>query len=410
METKAFQANIWKYYLWRTLVGFRLVAPIRVLFFLTFISYAEIGIVELVASIVILVLEVPSGIFADLVGRKVSMVIATALSAAAFLLVGLGSGLGLFALGWALSGAADAFQSGADEALLYDSLARLDREDEYLKIISRLNGVNAATVVIGSLFGAYLFEINIRLPWLIFAGLIGASAVVIATMREPQGAQATYTMTNQLDHLKEAVRFAGSHRTVRWLIGFALLLSIPGFAFGTLISQPYLVSRGYEVTTLGLIFAVIHGISGGISALSDQIERKLGERTSFLLISGLYVAIFVLAGFIRAQWPVLALVVLLYVVRNYKNVLINSYIHGHIPSARRATVISLQSFLNNSLVMLLIVLIGYLIDRFGLDAVLVGLGVTVGLGALPLLATRYLWGTPGTERVEADTSEETPVS
>ncbi|MGC9356250.1 MAG: MFS transporter [Anaerolineae bacterium] len=401
LKHNALESNVWKFYLSRTLTGFRLIAPIRVLFLLTFISYAQIGVMELAASIVILALEIPSGVFADLVGRKTSMLIGSILSTLAFVCVGLGSGLGLFALGWAISGASDAFHSGADEAMLYDSLKKLDREEDYIKITSRLNLVRALTGVVGSVAGAYLYQMNIRLPWLIFAVFIGLSGLVTWSMVEPHTPEKGYSVSNQVEHLKGAFVFSFTHPTVRWLILFFLVLSIPMFAFVTLMSQPYLMSRGFKVTSLGFIFGLIHGVSGVLSALSHRVESRIGEKLSVLLITVLYVAVFVLAGLVEGRSVVFGLVILLYLVENYKGVVFGTYLNHHVRSENRATVLSIRSFLSNVLVTLLVVLIGYFIDLYTIDAVLVGLGAAVGLASLPFLLRRYTTRFRRVSRAEA---------
>ncbi|MGC9398108.1 MAG: MFS transporter [Anaerolineae bacterium] len=397
--------NVWKFYFSRALLGFRLIVPIRVLFLLRFISYAEIGVMEVAASSVILLLELPSGVFADLVGRKRAMVIGSLLSTLAFLCVGLGSELWHFVLGWALSGASDAFHSGADEAMLYDSLKKLGRESDYLKVAGRLNLIGALTGVCGSIVGAYLFRVNVRLPWLLFALLIALAGLVVASMVEPHTSEKRYDVQNQIEHLKGAFAFAFTHPTASWLIFFFLLLAFPMVAFGTLMSQPYLVSRGYAVTSLGFVFALLGGVSGTLSALSHRVERRLGERRSLLLVTVLYVALFILAGLVRLKSVAFVCVFLLYLVTYYKNVLFGSYLNRHVASEQRATVLSLRSFLHNVVVTLLIVLVGHLIDRYALDAVLVGLGVLLGMFAVPFLWRRYV-----TSPMKSPRRAETPPS
>jgi hypothetical protein len=175
------------------------------------------------------------------------------------------------------------------------------------------------------------------------------------------------------------------------MILFFLVLSLPMFAFSTLMDQPYLLSRGFSVTTLGFAFGLIHGLSGTLSAFSHVLERRLGERGSFVLISVLYTALFILAGLMLGK-AAIGLVVLLYIISNYHGVIVNSYINHHLESETRATVLSMQSFLNNTAVMVLSVAIGYLIDRYAMNAVLIGLGLAVGAISLPFLLGRYAKG------------------
>jgi MFS family permease len=319
-----FESNILKYYVRVAVAGLRFIAPIRILYFQSFgLTYAQIGTMELAAALVILVLEIPTGVFADLLGRKTSLVVAELLSFVAFLVMSLGNGFGAFVIGWSISGAADAFQSGASDALLYDSLKRLGREQDYMKVNGTLRMIYAIAIIAGSIAGAYLFQSNRRLPWLLYTGCIGIGAMLCWSLREPYAVTRTYNARSQLEHLKRSIATAYHHRTVRWMILFFLVLSLPMFAFSTLMNQPYLLSRGFSVTTLGFAFGLIHGLSGTLSAFSHVLERRLGERGSFVLISVLYTALFILAGLMLGK-AAIGLVVLLYIISNYHGVIVNT--------------------------------------------------------------------------------------
>lgn len=63
------------------------------------------------------------------------------------------------------------------------------------------------------------------------------------------------------------------------------------------------------------------------------------------LVTVLYVAVFVPAGVVRKQGVALALVILLYLVSNYKGVVFGTYLNHHGRSENRATVLSIRSFL-----------------------------------------------------------------
>lgn len=62
----------------------------------------------------------------------------------------LGGNLSVFMIGWAISGAADAFESGTKDALLFDTLKKINRTNEYLKIKSRFILIKTITIIIGS--------------------------------------------------------------------------------------------------------------------------------------------------------------------------------------------------------------------------------------------------------------------
>lgn len=195
--------------------------------------------------------------------------------------------------------------------------------------------------------------------------------------------------TNMLDNFKTSFKVSIKNSKVIWLILFSFILSIPMFAFVTMFSQPYLISRGFEITSLGIIFGIITGLSGLFASLSYKVEKKLGEKISFLLIVLSFTGLLTLAGMLFIK-GVLFVIIALYAVKNYKDVIIDNYINHQIDSSSRATVLSIQSFINNIGVTTLIVMIGHLADLYSIDTVLIFMGLFVGLFSIPFLIWRNL--------------------
>ncbi|GAB2854079.1 hypothetical protein GCM10027074_21250 [Streptomyces deserti] len=82
-------------------------------------------------SLTSLVVEVPSGAWADAVSRRLLLCLGPLLSAAAFALWVLAPSYEAFALGFVLWGVGEALGSGALEALVYDELDRLGAAGRY---------------------------------------------------------------------------------------------------------------------------------------------------------------------------------------------------------------------------------------------------------------------------------------
>ena len=102
------------------------------------LTISEFATLNLVWAISIILLEVPSGAFADQVGRKKLVVVSSVLmifEIGILLLTPVGSGIvfWMFFLNRILSGAAEAAASGADEALAYDSIPKAERESVWKK-------------------------------------------------------------------------------------------------------------------------------------------------------------------------------------------------------------------------------------------------------------------------------------
>ncbi|MEQ4301398.1 MFS transporter [Plantactinospora sp. B6F1] len=137
------------FYLYAFLDDFVLLYPVYALLFTdTGLSVAQISSLFVIWSLTGIVLEVPSGVWADAVSRRLLLAGGPLLGAVGFGLWVAAPSYWVFALGFVLWGARGALQSGASEALLYDELDRLGLADRYGRVIGR-----ASTV---SLLGALL--------------------------------------------------------------------------------------------------------------------------------------------------------------------------------------------------------------------------------------------------------------
>jgi MFS family permease len=148
----------------RTLYGYAFLDDLVLLYPLYALLFTDSGlslwqISSLFAlwSITGLVLEVPSGAWADAVSRRALLWLGPLLSAAGFALWVLVPSYWAFAAGFVLWGISGALGSGALEALVYDELDRLGAADRYARVMGRaraagLLGVMAAMAAAGPVF------------------------------------------------------------------------------------------------------------------------------------------------------------------------------------------------------------------------------------------------------------------
>ncbi|GAA3443792.1 MFS transporter [Planomonospora venezuelensis] len=137
-----------------------LLYPVYALLFAeTGLSVAEISSLFVIWSVTGIVLEVPSGVWADAVSRRLLLCLAPLPAAAGYALWVATPSYWAFALGFVLWGVRGAMSSGAFEALAYEELDRLGEADRYARVIGRaevagLCGVAVATATAGPVFAA----------------------------------------------------------------------------------------------------------------------------------------------------------------------------------------------------------------------------------------------------------------
>ncbi|MDX2784067.1 MFS transporter, partial [Streptomyces caniscabiei] len=127
---------------------FVLLYPVYALLFSdTGLSIWQISSLFALWSVTGIVLEVPSGAWADAVSRRLLLWVGPLLTAAGFALWVIAPSYGAFALGFVLWGVRGALGSGALEALVYDELERLGAADRYARVVGRAQAVGMVAVM-----------------------------------------------------------------------------------------------------------------------------------------------------------------------------------------------------------------------------------------------------------------------
>ncbi|MFM8735671.1 MAG: MFS transporter [Pirellulales bacterium] len=203
--------NVGLFVAFRVLFNARFYYPVFLVMFLDFgITVAEFALLNAIWAAAIVLLEVPSAALADLIGRRRLLVAGAALMVVEMLLLVLVPVpsvwvLPALAANRVVSGAAEAFISGADEALAFESLAACGRAGEWPRVLEKLLRYGGIVTIIGMVTGSLVYDPGLldslahgaglaggftradtfRLPiWLTLASALGAFAAAIA-MREP---------------------------------------------------------------------------------------------------------------------------------------------------------------------------------------------------------------------------------
>ncbi|NLT56431.1 MAG: MFS transporter [Actinomycetales bacterium] len=109
------------------------------------LGVSQISSLFVLASLSVLVLEIPSGAWADTWSRRALLVLAALLAAAGFALWACLPSYPSFAAGFVLLGAHGALRSGSLEALVYEELDRSGSADRYAALMGRAAAVGTVT-------------------------------------------------------------------------------------------------------------------------------------------------------------------------------------------------------------------------------------------------------------------------
>jgi MFS family permease len=399
-DDMAYEANIRKSYIFRFLMEFQLWWPIWVIYLQKErgLSLTQITLLDAPFFLLIVLAEVPTGAIADRFGRRWSLMLGSAFFALAIFIFAIADSYLVILVSYGAWGLALTFQSGADMALVYDSLKQIGREDEFQKINSRLTALKSASVLVAILIGAPIAEAtSYSFPIMLSAGIALLAVPVAFSMHEPKYHQQA-SEERYLQTLARGIRDSWRQPSVRYMILFSGILAMATFS-PLVFQQPFLSEHGVGTGDLGLWQAPVRG-AGIIAALmAHQFVGRTGQRGAFFALPVfLVVSNLALAG-IDYGWAATAFLGM-GLVAGAQPPIIATYINKRIPSERRATILSVQSVVASGILAAGQPIGGIVADQFGLRAVFLTFAIIIIATAIPTL---LLW--LRAEREEEDRGE-----
>jgi MFS family permease len=352
------------------------------------LSLTQVGLLEGVAWTITAFLEVPTGAIADRWGRKASIAMGASLYGLAMFLILAEALSPAFLLGYALWNSSTAFVSGADSALLYDSLKADGRAGEAARQTGRYAAIQQGSQGIASLIGAAIATIDINLCFAIcgFLGLI-AAALVLTIHEPPRANEDGEEYLGYWKNLRTAVRIAARRPVVRALVLLnATILVVPLVVYYVLL-QPYSIGVGLPVAALGV---VVIGVQVSTVLASWLAHRTTAHLELPTVVAG-SLAVLIGATAILAVFPSipsLALMLAVAVVPALLTPLLSARLNDLIPSGQRATILSLGALLFELGLAIAMPLLLAFADRFGAPAAIGFSAAVFGFTAIPLM---FVW-------------------
>ena len=209
------------------------------------------------------------------------------------------------------------------------------------------------------------------------------------TLIEPPFHTAQDKEPSYLQHLGQSLRAAFSGGASYFVL-YAAAIGL-FFSLGFWLWQPYLQHIAFPVSAFGLLYAAMNVLGGFVSRQAHRVEAWMGMRRALLSIPLLLAAAFVLESRVAFVWG-FSLIGLQTLAGGAFNPLLETYVNQRIPSARRATVLSIVNMLRSVLFMTLSPLLGYAVDAYNLPTALLMMGIILGMVAAGFALAYGRWG------------------
>ncbi len=319
--------------------------PVFFLYFSERLPAAEVLQLEAFYYLSAVVLEVPSGYLSDRMGRRPTLLLA---------MLGWGGGAALIAtsatfwplaLGQAFLAVGMAFNSGTDSALLYESLAGLDRAHEIGRREATALRGGLLAMSAAALVGGALATADLRWAYVLTAVTGGAALAVALRFTEPPRIGEAASAP-----LRQLARVLGKLRDpmLVWVLGvFVAMVVFQHVPYE--LFQPWLAvvlgdAAGWTPLVSGVVVSVTAAVAALATGAAPALMQRLGTWQAMVLL--LFAQAGVLVGL--GLWVAPAAVILL-VVRTLPAAMLvpmnRATVHPRVETGIRATWLSAQSLL-----------------------------------------------------------------
>ena len=321
------------------------------------LSISEVFVVNAVFSAGMVLFEIPTGVVADTLGRRVSYllsVVVLGVTTVLYLLMAEGGSVAAFAVVSAFMGLGFTFYSGALEAWLVDALGAAGADGELDHVFARAQQVTGAAMLIGTTAGGFLGQIDLAVPFAVRATLLVALFFVSSRLMQevgfvPQSLSWRALPRAMRDQASTGIREGWGKPGLRGLM-------LAGAARGTFIGWGFYAAQPYFLELLDRDAIWVVGIITALMSLStiagnqvvEVLSRRCRRRSTILLAASAVSSIAaVVVGLTDSFWVAVPSFLLITASLGVLTPVRQAYVHQVTATEHRATVISFDAMVGS---------------------------------------------------------------
>lgn len=360
---------LWPFYLDSFLSTILFFAPAFFIVYFRDLSFSlfQVGILLAIPGLMALIFEIPTGAFADIYGRKSSVLVGIFLQAIALGLLYFFTSFQSIALIFAFMGFASTLISGASTAWTTDLIYHKDKK-LLTNYFAKSDSIASLGMVFSGIIGALLVKnFGTKIIWPTASISLLISLVILSFGKEifiSKGTNISDSIKKMKSQTVKSIRYSWNSKILFSLILAAVIIS---FAYAPLGIGfvPLLQNLGFSDYAFGYFWSAMAAV-GVIAPLISQKVLKHGKERKFILVTTTISIIFTLA-IIFADTLTIAIgaIIALIFFFDMRHPIILAYFQKFVPSKLRATVSSVKNMTLAATGILAIPLAGYFIDLVG---------------------------------------------
>lgn len=354
-------------------------------FYLKMFSFAEIATLWAIQIAASIIFEIPTGAFADRVGRRTSIILSYIVGGASLLVFPFTTAFGVFVILEILKGLSNSLYSGSMEALVYDDLKQRGKEAEYPQVAANIETVNWSSWLVSAAGGGYLYYWQYQSPWIVQAAMFIVAAILSTWLVEPKIDSVKVNFKIALKQNLEGFRELFQNSRVTRITLQLAVIGAGYFIAGSILGASQAREYGFDARGTGWVFSAGCVISVIASRFFPGIRKLIGEKKLILVTSSLLIVSFLVAkyvGMVAGSLLIIIRIASSSTFRNTRTVIVNEWIS----SKNRATALSTLNLLTQTPYVFLSPIFGMMIDKSSPNhfAWVLGLGIVLMLGLVTL--------------------------
>lgn len=336
-----------------------------IFYYLTFGGYATVAMLDSGALLAGVLYEIPTGAFADMVGKKKTLILAFFFQMIGNVLMGLSNSVWMLAGSlWIFICLAYAFYSGTMEAFIYDSLKSAGKEKEYDKRFGSVGALRLWAMASCAVIGGVAYNYFPGLPFLLSATLSFVGLVLCFFLQEPKVDTEKFSLKTFFVQNTRGIKVLFGNSRMSNLSWYLVLSGAMVVFVYNLLDDLLAIEYGYSPTSISWLFAIACLVAGLATYLIPKLNWKISLKWSLvfpMIVMGLVLALSPIYAFWVAGGTLMFRVILESIYQNYTSVAINENTDSNV----RATTLSTLSLLRNIPYALLGTFVGVVVNYAG---------------------------------------------
>ncbi|MGF2614489.1 MFS transporter [Rossellomorea vietnamensis] len=347
------------------------------------LTLGEIGVLEALLHLAIVLFEVPTGMIADLYGRKISLVVGNIFSLLYGLFMLMSGSFSMFTLAFLSMGLMVTFHSGAEQAFAYDTLKNQNREKDYTRVIGSMTAISLLSLSLAKFFGGFMADVSWE--WVygstIFTHVL--AMIPLLFLKEPLREKPEEVAGRWYQQWVHQFKLGLNVWRTNSIIHQPVVLFILASAVMVIIvfyGQEYFIQLGYSPVVVGAVFTVEGLLGVAMAKIAYRVERRLKFFNILYYGWGLFLLFFILFIF-ASDWAILLSFLFLAQLLSLFEPIFSSFVQQFLKSNVRSTFLSLIGLVESFVIMISFPLFGFAVERAGFTNGFTGLLIIFFIGA-----------------------------